>query len=85
LLTDSQDLGRSLAALVDSRQAEGRYVLTRAEAGRALGVSSEPSRRRSSVWWPNAASPSPAAGFFVIVPVEYREAGAPPPTGTSTT
>ena len=80
MLTDSQDLGRSLAALVDSRQAEGRYVLTRAEAGRALGVSSEALKKAVQRLVAKRRLAVPRRGFFVIVPVEYREAGAPPPT-----
>ena len=71
---------RTLGELVDAYQASGRYVLTRAEAGRALGVSSEALKKTVQRLVAKRRLAVPRRGFFVIVPVEYRQAGAPPPT-----
>lgn len=68
----------SLAEFVDDLQGRGRYVFTRAEAAKAVGGSEVAlaaglrrlkNRRRIA---------SPRQGFFLIVPIEYRDAGSPP-------
>jgi hypothetical protein len=68
----------ALSEYVDNLQAAGRLTFTREEAMAALEVSMEAlklaalrlSKRRRLV--------SPRRGFYVIVPLENREAGAPP-------
>src|SRR5690606_17463585 len=70
----------STAAWVDSLQAAGRYTFNREElvgfAGRSP-VAIEAALRRLKT---ASRIRSPRRGFFVIVPVEYRAAGCPPPS-----
>lgn len=68
----------ALANLVDDLQFAGRLTFSRDEARTALGVSADAvklavlrlAKRRRLV--------SPRRGFYVIIPLEYREVGAPP-------
>ena len=69
----------SLPDLVDSRQAGGRYVLTRAEALASLGVSDEALKKSVQRLVAKRRLVVPRRGFFVIVPLEYRQSAAPPP------
>ena len=69
-----------LADLVDSFQASGRYVLTREEALKALRVSDEALKKAVRRLVAKRRLAVPRRGFYVIVPVEYRDAGAPPPS-----
>lgn len=69
----------SATSYVDRCQSEGRYSFTRADAVRGTGqdgVALDAALRRL-----RAAERivSPRRGFHVIVPVEYRQAGSPPP------
>jgi predicted transcriptional regulator of viral defense system len=80
LRRNPQDLGGSLTALVDSCQASGRYVITRDQAGKALHVSEEALKKAVQRLVAKRRLAVPRRGFFVIVPVEYRQAGAPPPS-----
>jgi predicted transcriptional regulator of viral defense system len=67
-----------LVALVDALQARGRYVFTREEVLRRKGrspVAVEAALRRLKR---RGRIASPRRGFYVIVPLEYREAGCPP-------
>ncbi len=68
-----------LSNYLDDLVGRGRYALDRAEALRVLGSTPEAleasvrrlvAKRRLAV---------PRRGFYVIVPAEYRSAGAPPP------
>lgn len=72
------DGNSSLSALVEAYQATGRYVLTRREALASLEVSSEALKKAVQRLVAKRRLAVPRRGFFVIVPVEYREAGAPP-------
>lgn len=72
--------GDKVSDLVDSHQARGQYLLTREEALRALGVSDEALKKAVRRLVAKRRLAVPRRGFFVIVPVEYREAGAPPPS-----
>lgn len=69
-----------LSDLVDSLQATGQYVLTREQALAALGVSDEALKKAVQRLVVKRRLVVPRRGFFVIVPVEYRVAGAPPPS-----
>jgi len=76
----SQIEGDRLSDLVDSLQAAGQYVLSREYALAALGVSDEALKKAVQRLVVKRRLAAPRRGFFVIVPVEYREAGAPPPS-----
>lgn len=69
-----------LAELVDSYQATGRYVLTREQALKTLAISDEALKKAIQRLVARRRLAVPRRGFFVIVPIEYREAGAPPPS-----
>lgn len=77
--TDRQIGRATLAELVDSYQASGRYVLTREQALAGLNVSDEALKKAVQRLVAKRRLAAVRRGFFVIVPVEYREAGAPPP------
>jgi predicted transcriptional regulator of viral defense system len=69
---------RSLTAFVNDHQAKGRYTFTQSEAagaipvtGLALEAALRGLRKRGRI-------ANPRRGFYVIVPLEYREAGCPP-------
>ena len=72
--------GDKLSDLVDSHQARGQYVLTREQALGALDVSDEALKKAVQRLVAKRRLAVPRRGFFVIVPVEYREAGGPPPS-----
>lgn len=68
-----------LREYLDQLQSRGRYVFTRDEGLTALGCT-----RSAFMFAVNRLSAagrivSPRRGFHVIVPVEYRSAGGPPP------
>jgi predicted transcriptional regulator of viral defense system len=70
----------ALAAFVDDTQAAGRYTFSGVEARSALDASDiafDNAARRLKTRGRLAA---PRSGFFVIVPTEYRNVGAPPPS-----
>ena len=69
----------SLAKLVDDFQAGGRYTLTRDEAIAALGTTDVALTKAVQRLVAKNRLAAPRRGFFVIVPIEYRQAGAPPP------
>ena len=71
---------RSLADLVDSFQASGRYVLTKEDAARSLETSDAALKKAVQRLVAKRRLAVPRRGFLVIVPLEYREAGAPPPS-----
>lgn len=71
-------INTSLTAFVNDLQAKGRYTFTRAEAAKtntitelALEAALRRLRKRGRI-------ANPRRGFYVIVPLEYREAGCPP-------
>lgn len=71
---------RSLPELVDAFQAEGRYTFSRAEALAALRVSGPMLKKAAMRLAGKSRLAAPTRGFYVIVPIEYRAAGAPPPS-----
>ncbi len=77
--TERHTRGETLSELVDSCQASGRYVLTRDRALAALGISDEALKKAVQRLVTKRRLAVPRRGFFIIVPMEYREAGAPPP------
>jgi len=71
-------INRSLAAFVDDLQARGRYTFTRAEAVEQMVITDlalEAALRRLKK---RGRIANPRRGFYVVVPLEYREAGCPP-------
>jgi predicted transcriptional regulator of viral defense system len=66
------------AALVEDLQAAGRYTFTLEQVvglGERSGAATEAALRRLKQ---RGRIVSPRRGFFVVVPAEYRDAGAPP-------
>ncbi|MBK8229321.1 MAG: hypothetical protein IT349_02265 [Candidatus Eisenbacteria bacterium] len=66
--------------MLDSYQSRGRYVITRDEAQVALGGSAEALKKAVQRLVAKQRLVVPRRGFFVIVPIEYLHAGAPPPS-----
>ena len=74
----SNHINRSLAAFVDDLQARGRYTFTRAEAAELMVITDlalEAALRRLKK---RGRVANPRRGFYVVVPLEYRDAGCPP-------
>jgi predicted transcriptional regulator of viral defense system len=70
----------SLAELVDGLQARGRYTFSREQAQAAVGRSPAAIRLAAARLARVGRLAMPRRGFFVIVPLEHRAAGAPPPS-----
>ena len=68
----------ALSEYVDNLQAAGRLTFTREEAMAALEVSMEALKLAALRLAKRRRLVSPRRGFYVIVPLEHREAGAPP-------
>jgi len=77
--TEQHTRGETLSKLVDSYQATGRYVVLRDQALKVLGISDEALKKAVQRLVAKRRLAVPRRGFFIIVPMEYREAGAPPP------
>ena len=71
---------KHLAAVLDELQAAGRYTVTRHELQAIDERSSISLRSALRRLKEKGRIASPRRGFYVIVPVEYRLAGSPPPT-----
>ena len=69
-----------MPAFVDRLQAGGRYTFTREEALAALGISRVALTHAAGRLIAKRRLAAPRRGFYVIVPLEYRELGAPPPS-----
>jgi hypothetical protein len=69
---------QTLADLVDTYQASGRYVFTRDDALGTLGVTEEALKKAVQRLVTKRRLAVPLRGFSIIVPIEYREAAAPP-------
>jgi predicted transcriptional regulator of viral defense system len=69
---------RPLAAFVEDLQARGRYTFTRTEAASALERSDAALRAALRRLKQRGRIASPRRGFYVLIPLEYREAGSPP-------
>ena len=68
----------TLAPWVDDLQARGRYWFTRDEALAATGLAAPALQAALRRLRQKLRVASPRQGFHVIVPLEHREAGAPP-------
>ena len=71
---------RDFSGFVDRLQASGRYTFRREEARSALGVSEIALQSAARRMAAKGRICAPRRGFYVIVPVEYSQAGAPPPS-----
>ena len=71
---------KSLSAYVDNLQAAGRYTFVAGEARAALGVSDIALASAARILKQRGRLAAPRRGFFVTVPTEYRDVGAPPPS-----
>lgn len=71
---------RTLAAFVDALQASGRYTFEKADALKSLKLSRLAFKSAARRLVAKERLVAPRRGFFVIVPLEYRSAGAPPPS-----
>lgn len=69
-----------LAEWVDSLQAEGRYTFTVEDAAVAIGRPASEVKQTCSALVTRTRIVSPEDGFYVVVPLEYRTAGCPPPS-----
>jgi len=68
----------SLESWIDGLQAGGRYSFLRAEALRDSGLSREAATKALQRAVKSGRLVQPKEYFYVIVPLEYRTAGAPP-------
>jgi len=85
LIEQEEDMGqehvashKTLAEMVDTLQARGRYTFAREEALAALNVSDVMLKRAAMRLAAKTRIVVPKRGFYVIVPLEYRAAGSPP-------
>jgi predicted transcriptional regulator of viral defense system len=74
----SSESAKNLAELVDRFQESGRYTFVREEALRELNINAENLKRAAKRLTERGRIAVPRRGFYVIVPLEYRVAGAPP-------
>jgi len=70
----------SIARFVDALQSEGRYSFGKDEALAKVKVNANAFRRAISRLVAKKRLVALRSGFYVIVPIEYRSAGAPPPS-----
>jgi predicted transcriptional regulator of viral defense system len=80
MVTGNDVRHRTLTDLVNSFQAEGRYTFDRAEAIAALRTNGVLLKKVVMRLATEHRIVVPKRGFYVIVPIEYRTAGAPPPS-----
>ena len=69
----------ALSDFVDDLQAGGRLTFTREEAMATLGVSAGALKQAALRLSQRDRLVAPRRGFFVIIPLEFRTRGAPPP------
>lgn len=67
-------------SVIDDLQSRGRYTFTSQELEELAGVTEVSLRSALRRLKRGGRIVSPRRGFYVIVPVEYRVAGAPPPS-----
>ncbi|MBI5490278.1 MAG: type IV toxin-antitoxin system AbiEi family antitoxin [Deltaproteobacteria bacterium] len=71
---------RSFGEFVDALQADGRYVFDRREVSVELGLAGLALKKAVARLKARRRLCVPRRGFYVVVPLEYRSAGAPPPS-----
>lgn len=70
----------SVADWIDQRQASGRYTFTKDEAVSAAGAGEKAVEKALRRQKEKGRLVRPRREFYVIVPLEYQTAGAPPPS-----
>jgi len=70
-------VNRTLTTFVNDLQAKGRYTFTLTEAAEVIPITGL-ALERPFGGSGNGSDCEPERGFYVIVPLEYREAGCPP-------
>lgn len=70
---------KSIAEYVDILQAEGRYTFRRDEASQALRINGSALKKAAARLAAKGRILAVRRGFYVVVPIEYRTVGAPPP------
>lgn len=70
----------SVADWIDQRQANGRYTFTKDEAVSAAGTGEKAVEKALRRQKQKGRIVRPRREFYVIVPLEYQAAGAPPPS-----
>jgi predicted transcriptional regulator of viral defense system len=70
----------NIRELVDSLQSEGRYTFDRNDALAALETNAVALKKAIARLASKKRVVVPRRGFYVIVPIEYRAFGAPPPS-----
>lgn len=68
----------TLSDFVDSLQERGQYTFSRNDALAAMGVSPVALKRAAERLKAKRRLATPRRGFYTIVPLEYRQSGAPP-------
>ncbi len=68
----------TLSDFVDSLQERGHYTFSRNDALAAMGVSPVALKRAAERLKAKRRLATPRRGFYTIVPLEYRQSGAPP-------
>lgn len=71
---------KTLPSWVDGLQSQGRYAFTSSEAISALGGKKIAFKRAAARLTRKGRLIVARRGFYVIVPLEYRPAGSPPPS-----
>lgn len=70
----------SVADWIDQQQANGRYTFTKAEAVSSVGTGEKAVEKALRRQKEKGRIVRPRREFYVIVPLEYQAAGAPPPS-----
>jgi predicted transcriptional regulator of viral defense system len=71
--------GSSLSTLIEELQSRGKYTFTKTYALQRLGGTARALEAAARRLFAKGRLAAPRRGFYVIVPLEYRSAGAPPP------
>lgn len=79
MIKNSNLPARTLAEYVDTLQGEGRYTFNRNEALQVLQMNGLALKRATARLSDKGRILALRRGFYVIVPIEYRAIGAPPP------
>ena len=79
-LVHSIDSVKTLAELVDRLQEYGRYAFAREEALKNFNFNAGSLKKAAMRLAAKGRIAVPRRGFYVVVPLEYRIAGAPPPS-----
>lgn len=74
------DVTRNIVDYIEELQASGRYTFTASDAQTAMSKTEVALKNAVGRLKKRGRLVTPRRGFYVIVPTEYRSAGAPPPS-----